>query len=228
MTRLIIVAEGQTEREFVLHVLAPHLATHGVYASATIVGKLQAQRRSHRSRGGGHFGAWRRDIEQLLRQGDAGCYVTTLFDLYGLPDDFPAAPHLRAASSNDRAAALEQALAQVFNADRRFIPYLQLHEFEALVLAALPQLKDQLDDAASRAGVDQLVAELAGQEPEAINDSPETAPSKRLLRAVPGYRKNLHGPEALQAATLAVVRARCPRFNTWLTRLEQLGALAAL
>ena len=45
-------------------------------------------------------------------------------------------------------------------------------------------------------------------------------PSKRLCREFPAYQKTLHGPRAVSAVGLAGVRAVCPHFHRWLTRLE--------
>lgn len=89
MIRLIVVVEGQTEEAFV-KVLKPHLDQRQIYTSVTIVGKLVARRRNNRERGGGHFRHWKRDIQHILENDTSGdLRVTTLFDLYGLPDDFP-------------------------------------------------------------------------------------------------------------------------------------------
>ena len=140
MTRLIVVVEGQTEEAFVNSVLKPHLDPLGVYTSATIVGKRLAQRRGSGGRGGGHYRHWRRDIVKLLEPASPDCRVTTLFDLYGLPDDFPNYETIR--QLPDRAArrgACEAALAEDVD-HHRFIPYVQQFEFEALVLAALRRL----------------------------------------------------------------------------------------
>jgi hypothetical protein len=60
---------------------------------------------------------------------------------------------------------------------------------------------------------------------QTLNDSPETAPSKRLLRQIPGYRKSEDGPDAIELASLSRVRSQCPRFDAWLTGLETWGLL---
>ena len=224
MTRLIISVEGQSEEAFVKDILAPHLAVFGVYASATIVGKLVAQRRGHRVRGGGRFKHWYKDIERVLK-GDrsSGLRVTTLFDLYGLPSDFPGMDiHRDDTDTNRRCDALQASLGAAFG-DRRLIPYIQRHEFEALVLASLPALRGLLDAPDDLGGLDALEKEIAGTSPEDINDGSETAPSKRLLRHVPGYRKILHGPQAAAATGLPALQAACPRFDAWVHQLEALG-----
>jgi len=92
-----------------------------------------------------------------------------------------------------------------------------------LVLASLPALRDLLDAADDLEGLDALEREVAGISPEDINDSSETAPSKMLIRHVPGYRKTLHGPQAATDTGLPVLRAACPRFDAWVRQLEEIG-----
>ena len=226
--RLIVVVEGQTEEAFVNHLLAPHLDDHHVYTSATIVGKMIAQKRGHRSRGGGHFRHWRRDVERILREDTGGeLRVTTLFDLYGLPDDFPEIDvHESDLDTARRCDSLEAALAGVID-DRRFIPYIQRHEFETLVLASLRSLGELLDAEDDLAGLAALKEQIGDHPPEDINDGAMTAPSKRLLAHVRGFSKTLHGPLAVADTGLATIRQECPRFDTWVTTLERLSAQAA-
>ncbi|MFV8751310.1 DUF4276 family protein [Nannocystaceae bacterium ST9] len=118
-----------------------------------------------------------------------------------------------------RCASLEKSLGDTF-ADWRFIPYVQRHEFEALVLASLASLGELLDADDAREGWRALTDELAGQAPEDVNDGKTTAPSKRLLARIPGYSKTTHGPLATEGTGLAALRERCPRFGAWITRLE--------
>ena len=222
--RLIVVVEGQTERAFVREVLKPHLDVRGVYTSATVVGKVTAQRRGHRRRGGGHFRHWEMDIRRILG-GDRSddLRLTTLFDLYGLPDDFPGLDEHR--SDTDTARRCRSLEATLYDrvADRRFIPYLQRHEFEALVLAALPSLRNLLDAEDDLAGLMELEELVATIAPEDVNDGEATAPSKRLLAHVRGFRKALHGPIATRETGLAKLREHCPRFGAWVSALEALS-----
>lgn len=224
MTRLIVVVEGQTEEAFVNSVLKPHLDPLGVYTSATIVGKRLAQRRGTRGRGGGHYRHWRRDIMKLLEPASLDYRVTTLFDLYGLPEDFPNYQMIQQLpDSSARRGACEDALAKDVT-DHRFIPYVQQFEFEALVLAALPSLGNLLDDPEQQQGLINLSTEIGATPPEDVNDGRETAPSKRLLAHVPGYSKVLHGELATLAAGLPALRDTCPGFNDWVNGLEKLVA----
>jgi hypothetical protein len=223
--RLVVVVEGQTEEAFVTEVLKPYLDDRGVYTSATIVGKMVAQKRGHRRSGGGHFRHWQTDIARILggdRREDLR--VSSLFDLYGLPGDFPGVnEHGSDTDTFRRCASLEAALAAVFD-DRRFIPYIQRHEFEALVLASLPSLRELLDAEDDLAGLTTLEAVVSVTAPEEINEGASTAPSKRLLAHVPGFIKTLHGPLATAATGLAGLREQCPRFDAWVRTLETLSA----
>lgn len=223
MIRLTVVVEGQTEEAFVKELLIPHLAHHGVYASATIVGKLVARERGHRGRGGGHFKHWLADIRRLLSEDPSpNRRLTTLFDLYGLPADFPNLElHCADPDTNRRCEALQRELSDAIP-DSRLIPYLQRHEFEALVLASLPHLAQVLDAEDDLNGLARLREQLKAFAPEDVNDGPDSAPSKRLVQAIPGYSKVLHGPLVTSAAGLEVLRRTCPRFGAWIARLEAL------
>lgn len=221
--RLILVVEGQSEEAFGNHTLAPHLLNHDIYAVVTIVGTPTKRGSRPLQKGGGAFKYWERDIRRALGGPETNVRVTTLFDLYGLPPDFPDA-HLHCAEPNTsrRCESLESALGGRIN-DGRFIPYIQRHEFEALVLASIDPLASLFDARDDLDGLASLKRSLDGAAPEDVNDSPDTAPSKRIKRLVPGFSKLIHGPKAIQLTGLATVRARCPRLDVWIKRLEALG-----
>ncbi len=220
MTRLMVVCEGDTEYMFVENVLGPHLDARGVFTSRMIV-ETKRTPDGQKFRGGGFWGKWFKDIRRVCRDTGADFRVTTFFDLYGLPDDFPElTQHAHVKDTNARAHLLEQAMAAKVE-DPRFVPYLQRHEHETLVLAALPQLAQQLNQA-QLVGLQQLQANIGAVAPEDVNDGKATAPSKRLLSFIPGYRKNVHGPDATRSAGLTNLRAQCPRFDAWVNRLERL------
>jgi hypothetical protein len=219
--RLFLVVEGRTEELFVRDVLAPHLAGRAVAATPIQVATAR-ERAGHKYRGGGHWKHWERDLRRLVAEHrGSDVRFSSLFDLYGLPEDFPRLREHAAERDTLRRAELLQAAMAARIDDWRFIPYVQRHEFEALVLASLDGLVGFLDAAGVR-GVDELRAALVGAAPEDVNEGESTAPSKRLLRTIPGYQKTLHGPLAVEAAGLASIRARCPRFDAWVGVLERL------
>lgn len=158
---------------------------------------------------------------------------TLMVDYYALPLDWPgreAAGNLSGARAKGQ--FLEQAIADAIADEmpsgydrRRFIPYVQMHEFEALLFA---------DCAASCNGLGHRELAIQMQtirdeftSPEEINDSQDTAPSKRLERLVPEYNKVLYGNLAILEIGLPTIRAACPNFDGWMTRLESIIAPTA-
>jgi hypothetical protein len=221
--RLYVLVEGPTEEQFAKGVLGPHLQAQGISIYPLIVATRCAHH-GRKQRGGGDWDKWRKDLMRLTKgQPGADVRFTTMFDLYGLPGEFPGlAEHRAVGDTRRRAELLEGALAADID-DWRLIAYLQRHEFEALVLAGLDALKEVLDvrDHPSVVVLQQLVASVP---PEDVNDGTDTAPSKRLEESIPSYRKTVHGPLAVEATGLAKLRATCPRFNAWITKLEGLSA----
>ena len=159
----------------------------------------------------------------MCRQ-DRHASVSTFFDLYGLPGDFPgknAAGFPANGTGKQKADFLETRLATDIN-ERNFIPYLMVHEFEALLFVQPEAFGDWTD---SQGIVDSLAAIAQSHEtPENINDGPQTAPSKRILGLMSGYQKTFHGPLIAAEIGLDSLRQACPHFNSWLLRLEQLVA----
>ena len=106
--------------------------------------------------------------------------------------------------------------------ERKVIPYVQKHEFEGLLFSDVSAFGAVMMD-----DPDQGIARLQAirtrvQTPEDINDNPHTAPSKRIISMIPGYRKRLHGPLVAGEIGLTVTRRECPRFDNWLMQLEAL------
>ena len=95
----------------------------------------------------------------------------------------------------------------------RFTPNLQLHEFEALLLAEPKALKHFYPDRAD--AVVELCNDISGLEPEEVNDGQFTAPSKRILHRIPDYDKVVAGTLVALEIGLATLRARCPHFGAW-------------
>lgn len=146
-----------------------------------------------------------------------------MVDLYSLPQDFPgyeagmARLHGRA-----KAEALQQSLAEVI-ADARFIPYLQCHEFEALVLADPGRISTIYD--VPNAEMEALCRECSAYaSPEEINLGQHSHPKYLIKQRVPDYDETLAGPLLAEDIGLATLRVKCPHFGDWLTRLEALDA----
>ncbi len=221
--RLNVIAEGQTEETFVNRILKPHLGSFSVSASARVVATRRTRDRKYRG-GLTTYAKGRNDITRWLKQDrNPDVRFTTMFDLYSLPSDFPA---YEAAANDDprrRVEALEDALKEDIG-DERFIPYIQLHEFEALLLSDPGKLHAQFDGSAD--GIARLATAVARfPSPEHVNDGATTAPSKRIIREVPEYegRKTSAGPITAAKIGLPTLRAKCKHFACWLATLEKLA-----
>ncbi len=222
--RLHFIVEGQTEETFVNQVLKPHLGDRYVWADARCV--LTSRRGGVKYRGGFRsYAQPRRDILSWLREDqNDDARFTTACDLYRLPSDFLGYGDAQgAADPYEKVRVLEAALRDDIG-DWRFIPYLQLHEFETLLLSEPDQLAAHFTD--GQAGIQNL-ATMAGQfaNPELINDGPDTAPSKRIIAEIPEYAgmKPSAGPIVAEKIGLANLRARCQHFGEWIDQLEDLA-----
>ena len=220
--RLNFIVEGITERRFVNDVLAPHLANHAVWASARAVQTGQARGRIY-SGGLRSYAKAKRDILRWMRRDqNSDARFTTMFDLYALPTDFPG--YEAARRERDpyaRVCVLEEALREDIG-DRRFVPYLQLHEFESLLFADPRKLATQFQDRS--AGIRRLAQLAEEQDPELINDGHETAPSKRIIKEIPEYyrTKASSGPLVAGRIGIPALLSKCRHFAEWIGRLEAL------
>ena len=227
MIHFSVIVEGDTEERFVSDVLSPHLQGFGITASASKVVTRGRRGNATAQGGGGRYDHWRDDLSCWIKnQGrNRNVWFTTMLDYYGLEafaDDFPGLLKTRnERDAQQRVARLESAWRDDINFER-FIPYLQLHEFESLLLVKCEVLKEIFIEQSK--AVDNLAAEVSGtrKTPEEINDGKTTSPSKRIIKHLPAYqmRKGSAGPLAAAKIGLPELRRACPHFNAWVSRLE--------
>ena len=137
MARLYLFAEGQTEQTFADTVLKPHLAHFGVYLHNPVL-IAHARRKGIVHRGGGRkYEPMKNDIVRFLKQErDADVFFTTMIDLYGIHSGIPGREQWEKYRDDPvkRVQFLQEEFAKDI-ADPRFIPFIQLHEFEAILFA---------------------------------------------------------------------------------------------
>lgn len=212
MTRLAITVEGPSEEDFVKQVIAPHLYDFEVYSTPRLVGEARS-----RSKRGGNVTVERvaSDLATNYHNFD---FVTSLVDFYGFKDKGTRTVEQLEV---DIAQEVAKRLQSSWDA-RKVISYVQRHEFEGLLFS-------QVNGFSSVLGADESVLgrleSIRSQfpSPEDINDNRTTAPSKRIKQIIPKYNKRVNGPLIAQEIGLATIRAQCPRFNEWLTRIEGLA-----
>ena len=211
MIELTILCEGPTEFGFVRDVLKPHLNARQVHCKPIELNKK-------------NFGVvpWeslKKAIQGSIGNSKAHQYTTCMIDLYALPD-YPGQAE-SVTSPIEKVRNIESHMQKQLP-NPRWLPYIQLHEFEALLYVDLSAIASAISDRDVKAGVASLSAEVDGKSPEDVNEGAQTAPSKRILKHIPEYAKAQVGPSAAMLIGLDQLRHDCPHFGEWLTMLEAL------
>lgn len=226
MVRLYLFAEGQTEQTFADTLLKPHLANFDVFLHGPVL-IAHARKKGRIHRGGGRkYLPIKNDITRFLKQEkDKDAFFTTMIDLYSIAADFPGLSDAEALRHmpEKRVELIEQAFAKDIG-DTRFVPYLQLHEFEAYLFSD-PTCFRFFYDRHNRQ-IAQLSTIIETCPPERIDDGQHSAPSKRIIAQFPDYQgaKSLIGPQVAERIGLSTIRGKCPHFDKWLSRLELLAS----
>lgn len=218
MKRVIIICEGETEKEFCNTILAPYFAKRNLFIQAPLIKKSM-----------GGIVKWaelKKQITVHLRV-DLQAIVTTFIDYYGLYSkyNFPLWNEAeQQPNKNKRMEILERGMLEsIDDAIRfRFIPYLQLHEFEGLLFNEISIFYEQIPKY-ELVGIDELTQTFKQySNPEMINNNKGTSPSQRLKRIIHGYNKIVHGIILAEAIGLEKIKAKSPRFNDWIIKLINL------
>ena len=223
---LNVLCEGQTEDRFAQSVLKPYLKDFGLVVKT----QLLVTNRKKNIRGGMiSYEQAKTDLSLWIKQHSKKTYemhyFTTMFDLYALPNDFPSYEDAnKKRDCYDSVQLLEEEFGKNINFDR-FIPYIQLHEFEALVFCGLEHLLEDYPDMTKEIEkLNKVVDEYAGNT-EKINNSPVTAPSKRIIKAFESkhhYNKPKSGEFVTGKIGIVELKERCSHFKKWVEKLEKI------
>lgn len=226
MPRLYLFAEGVTELTFADTVLKPHLAIHELYLQPPVL-IAHAKKRGKVHRGGGRkYLPMKNDILRFTAQEKGNdVFFTTMIDLYAIHAEFPGlaeAEKLRHMPEK-RVVTLEQAFAKDIG-DKRFVPYIQLHEYEAYLFSDPTWFRYFYDHHNKQIAELSAIADSYAT-PELINDGQHSSPSKRIITKFPDYgdAKSAVGPQVAELIGLGVIRNKCPHFSAWLSQLENLA-----
>jgi hypothetical protein len=224
--KLFIYVEGQEEEMFVNRVLRSYLHPFGVIVQKPILAatsfRIGGEGTEVTIGGVTNYEAIREDIVNQFAAGDitTADVLTTLIDLYALPKNFPGCGEIETYGLTGSAKA--EHIERAWKTDighPNFSPYIQVHEFEALILTRPSVLANYYPEHAS--GIEQLRNECAlFRTPEDINEVKATSPSHRILTHVPTYQK-IDGFRHLQDIGLSELKAHCPRFTVWIGKCEQ-------
>jgi len=225
--RLHITAEGQTEESFVKNTLTDFLGDYNISTDVRcVLTSKDKHRRDIEYRGGiTNYAKARNDIVQWLKEekNNNDVRFTTMFDMYALPNDFPGFDEAeKQVDPYKKVILLEQAFAENIS-DSRFIPYIQLHEFETLLFAC-PQ-KFEIEYFDNQKDIDILKSIVDEKSnPELINNGAETAPSKRIIKVFPDYANNKSAIGSMIAHEIGMklLMESCQHFADWVNKLKEI------
>lgn len=220
MKYLHVLCEGKTELNFCAKVLSPYLwQTNEIVVMPQM---LLTNKKKHIQGGMISYEKAIGDIRRMLASiplKEDIHLVTTMFDLYALPNDFPGYGDKVSVDDSAWIESIETAMAQVVD-DNRFIPYIQLHEFEALVLCNIDELKKEYPKASVELDkLNQTIIKDYGGNTENVDNGFATAPSKRIMKALEGkyeYNKVKSGVMATSDFGVDNLCECCPHFKTWI------------
>lgn len=220
MKRILALVEGQTEEAFIMKVLAPHLQARQISIQPVIIATKRVKAGGKFKGGVTSYGQFERDLKNLLRDRGAAL-ITTMIDYYALPRDFPGqVEEIPRMTCYERVEFLENTLRDAHAGVRHFLPYLSLHEFEALLLTGPEEVAAPFPAPEAAARLAEIVGRV--ESPEEVNDGPDTHPAARLDALLARrYRKLVHGPTIAERIGLARMRQSCPHFDAWVSRLEE-------
>ncbi len=221
MKRVHIIVEGQTEVKVFYSILVPYIQSkvENVYIEITPI-----------KYSGGGIVKYSKLLPELRNHlADKEKIVTTFFDYYGLLEkhNYPKYKEAKIDQPNSKVgvAIMEEGLKEDLTSKgistKNFIPYIQLHEFEALLFSSDEGFEFQYDN-------EKVIRDLKSiapryETPEDINDSPVTAPSKRIIAILEKqgdiYEKVIDGDAISIMVGIEAMLEKCPRFRAWVETL---------
>ena len=215
MPNVLILVEGQTEETFIKRIIQPYFCKRELFCIPKIAVTRRVKDGPDFKGGITSYEKVKGDIRRLLHDTNAVC-VTTMIDYYGFAPLIKF-PEKLTGTCYEKVRLIEQYFKSDIN-DPRFMPYLQLHEFEGLLFSSTAEIASVLIEPRKVNQLDAISAQFPS--PEHINDNPDTAPSKRIARIFPSYNKPSHGLLIANRIGLDTIRKKCLHFDEWIKKLE--------
>ena len=202
-----VVCEGQTETDFIKQLNKK--CFNKLNISLKPVGINDEQKNI-----GGNISI-ARIVDFLHKHSNMYPMLTTFIDFYRLKN-----------KGNKKVSELEEEIKKEFYKDNKYrnkilIPYIQMHETEALWFSdinAIIQVKNA--NKKQKEDLSKIIEKY--KNPEDINDSYETAPSKRLENIFCDYSKVIDGKEISNKISINIFIEKCPRFSKWVNEISNL------
>lgn len=217
MKTVYIYCEGPTEEMFINEVLYPFFFNIGLVVRPIVCTTKRTIR--------GKFKGGVSDYNKIKNELTIICkshsheFVTTMFDYYAMPSNTPGIDNQDA----DVVRRIESVEAAI-NADiglRNCSFHFMLHEFEGILFSNPASFSLIADE--DTVGKVQNIRD-AFPTPEHINNSPETAPSKRLAQLIPGYAKVRNGTILSKDMGIDAIIKECPHFRNWIRQIADMAS----
>ncbi len=211
-----MLVEGQTEYQFVGQVLRPYLAGFEVFVIPAIVKTKHTHWGTWEKGGSLRYPIFKKKLMDLLR--NKSRTTTMMFDLYGLSSDFPNRDVSTGSLSRTAAVDIQNGIHDDLGNPVNFIPFVVRHEFEAFIFASDVELPRIISASASqRLRFEKLCRQFVC--PEDIDNSPTSAPSRRIVEIFPNYNKVVHGVATVKGIGIEIIMKQCPHFHAWVQQI---------
>ena len=216
MKNVYIYCEGPTEETFINELLYPYFFNIGIVVRPIICTTKKTQLKKYKG-GVSDYKKIKNELT-ILCKSHSNEFITTMIDYYAMPSNTPGI-------DNQDADILKQieSIEATINADinmRNFSFHFMLHEFEG-ILFSNPTSFNLITDENTVEKVKTIRDEFPT--PEHINNSPETAPSKRLEQLIPGYAKVRNGTILSKDMGIDIIVKECPHFRDWIKQITDMS-----
>lgn len=222
MKKIFVVTEGQSETNFVNRVMAPYFASRCVLIPNTVITKTDRKHGKTYKGGVENYDQIRNTLLKTLAisSKNKDSYVTTMFDFYRLPTDVPGVADVgKVNNPYEKVELIESAILKTEGYDGNFFfPYVELHEFEAMLFSDLTKLKETYFEY-DLTDLEECVKVQSN--PELINNGEETAPSKRIIKCIGCYDKANVGVDVLGKIGIDNIAEKCRHFSEWIKSIEE-------
>lgn len=216
MKNVYIYCEGPTEESFINEVLYPYFLNIGIVVRPIICETKRTATRKYKG-GVSDYNKIKRELTMLCKS-HPNEYITTMFDYYAMPENTPGIDFHSPNLINQIKTIEETIDADIGQNNCKF--HFMLHEFEG-ILFSNPDSFSIIADSSIVTSIQEIRDQYPT--PEHINNSPETAPSKRLEALIPNYAKVKNGTLLASNMGIDIIMQECPHFNGW---IQEIAALA--
>lgn len=209
MNRLVFLVEGDSELYFVKNLIIPYLYNANIQGAITCQ-KITTNRKLNKSGGNVSYSLFINELDRIYAQGNV--IVTTLIDFFRLPNDFP---NYTSQDPNIIELGMIEDKSHYIN----YIPYIQMHEFEALFYSDINNFELFIENDDQILAMREILNTYSN--PELINTHPERYPARRLKNIL-GYSKGSDAELIIDCCDIETIIEKCPRFSLWINKLINL------